>query len=48
LLRVSPEDWEMELEDSKQFFAKFGQWLPGEIRDEHDKLARRLQRAVTV
>jgi phosphoenolpyruvate carboxykinase (GTP) len=48
LLRVSPEDWEMELEDSKQFFAKFGQRLPGEIRDEHEKLARRFQRAVTV
>jgi phosphoenolpyruvate carboxykinase (GTP) len=48
LLRVSPEDWEMELEDSRQFFAKFGQRLPGEIRDEHEKLARRFQRAVTV
>jgi phosphoenolpyruvate carboxykinase (GTP) len=46
LLRVSPEDWEPELEDSKQFFAKFGERLPREIREEHEKLARRFQLAV--
>jgi phosphoenolpyruvate carboxykinase (GTP) len=41
LLRVSPEDWELDLGDSKQFFGKFGQRLPGEIREEHEKLVRR-------
>jgi phosphoenolpyruvate carboxykinase (GTP) len=43
LLRVNPEDWEQELADSKDFFAKFGDRLPLELRDEHDKLSRRIQ-----
>ena len=47
LLRVDTEDWEMELEDSKQFFGKFGERLPRQIREEHEKLARRFQRLVT-
>jgi phosphoenolpyruvate carboxykinase (GTP) len=47
LLRVNPEDWEPEMEDSKQFFGKFGERLPREIREEHEKLARRFQRVVT-
>ena len=47
LLRVDTEDWEMELEDSKQFFGKFGERLPRQIREEHEKLARRFQRVVT-
>jgi phosphoenolpyruvate carboxykinase (GTP) len=42
LLRVDPEDWEQELVDSKEFFAKFGNRLPREIREEHDKLSGRL------
>jgi phosphoenolpyruvate carboxykinase (GTP) len=42
LLRVDPEDWEQELVDSKEFFAKFGSRLPREIREEHDKLSGRL------
>jgi phosphoenolpyruvate carboxykinase (GTP) len=42
LLRVDPEDWEQELADTKEFFEKFGDRLPHELRDEHDKLARRL------
>ena len=46
LLSVNPEDWEPELEDSKQFFAKFGKRLPREISEEHEKLARRFQRAM--
>ena len=47
LLRVHPPDWEAEMEDSKQFLAKFGSRLPQEIRDEHGKLARRFQRVVS-
>ncbi len=42
LLQVDPEDWEQELADSKEFLAKFGDRLPREIREEHDKLSGRL------
>src|ERR1700681_1730395 len=48
LLRVNPQDWDLELEDSKQFFAKFGERLPREICEEHDKLARRFDRVAGV
>jgi phosphoenolpyruvate carboxykinase (GTP) len=47
LLRVTPADWENELEDSKQFLSKFGSRLPSEIREEHAKLSRRFQHVVT-
>jgi len=47
LLLVNPEDWEPELEDSKQFFGEFGERLPRQIREEHEKLARRFQRVVS-
>ena len=47
LLRVSPADWENELEDSKQFLMKFGARLPREIREEHGKLAKRFEPLVT-
>jgi len=42
LMRVDPEDWEQELVDSKEFFEKFGDRLPRELREEYDKVARRL------
>ena len=42
LLRVNSEDWEDDLADSKQFFDKFGSRLPQELREEHEKLSRRL------
>ncbi len=42
LLSVDPEDWEQELVDSKEFLQKFGNRLPREIREEHDKLSGRL------
>jgi phosphoenolpyruvate carboxykinase (GTP) len=47
LLRVNPEDWEAEMEDSRQFLAKFGERLPRQIGEEHEKLARRFQRVVS-
>jgi len=47
LLRVNPEDWENEMDDSKQFFGKFGERLPRQIREEQEKLARRFQSVVT-
>ncbi len=44
LLRVDPQDWLKELEDLKQFFAKFDdQRLPSEIKAELDSLAKRLK-----
>jgi phosphoenolpyruvate carboxykinase (GTP) len=46
LFRVNPEDWEADLDDSKQFFAKFGNRLPKELLDEHEKLARRFTKSV--
>jgi len=47
LLRVNPEDWDAEMEESKQFLGKFGKRLPRQISEEHEKLARRFQRVVT-
>jgi phosphoenolpyruvate carboxykinase (GTP) len=42
LLRVHPEDWEQELIETKEFFKIFGDRLPREINQEHEKLSRRL------
>jgi phosphoenolpyruvate carboxykinase (GTP) len=47
LLRVNADDWQAELDDTRQFFGKFGSRLPREIREEHEALGRRLQRTVT-
>jgi phosphoenolpyruvate carboxykinase (GTP) len=47
LLEVNPEDWQAELEDIQQFFAKFGDHLPQELRDEHRRLAQRLETSVS-
>src|ERR1700732_2946253 len=47
LLRVNPDDWQAELDDTRQFFDKFGTRLPRELREEHERLASRLQRTVT-
>jgi phosphoenolpyruvate carboxykinase (GTP) len=47
LLRVTPQDWESELADTNEFFAKFGARLPAELRQEHQKLSRRFQRAIS-
>lgn len=46
LLRVNSADWEAELEDTKQFFAKFGERLPRELLEEHGKLAQRFEHVV--
>jgi phosphoenolpyruvate carboxykinase (GTP) len=43
LLRVEPADWVMEHADVGDFFQKFGDRLPDEIRDEHNRLGERLQ-----
>jgi phosphoenolpyruvate carboxykinase (GTP) len=48
LVRVNPDDWEPELEDTKQFFGRFGDRLPREIREEHENLSRRFGRVAGV
>jgi phosphoenolpyruvate carboxykinase (GTP) len=47
LLRVDPVDWIAEHSETGNFFQKFGDRLPREIRDEHYNLGQRLQ-GVTV
>ena len=43
LLRVEPSDWVKEHADVGEFFKKFGDRLPMEIREEHNSLGERLQ-----
>jgi GTP-dependent phosphoenolpyruvate carboxykinase len=45
---VNPEDWENEMEDSKLFFGQFGERLPRQIHEEHEKLALRFGRVAGV
>ena len=47
LMHVNPDDWQAELDDTRQFFDKFGARLPQEMHEEHEKLSWRLQRTVT-
>jgi GTP-dependent phosphoenolpyruvate carboxykinase len=44
---VDADDWEADLADSREFFAKFGKRLPKELMDEHEKLSKRFSKAVT-
>jgi phosphoenolpyruvate carboxykinase (GTP) len=44
LFRVNAEDWEADLADSREFFAKFGERLPDELREEQEGLVRRLEK----
>jgi phosphoenolpyruvate carboxykinase (GTP) len=45
LLRVDPVDWATETESSGAFLAKFGDRLPAELRQEHEKLVHATQKA---
>jgi phosphoenolpyruvate carboxykinase (GTP) len=45
LLNVKKADWEAELKDIDQFFAKFGDRLPQALTDERNALAERLKKA---
>jgi phosphoenolpyruvate carboxykinase (GTP) len=46
LFRVDTDDWEIDLADSREFFAQFGPRLPAELLEEHMKLARRLENSI--
>ncbi|MGD0906111.1 MAG: phosphoenolpyruvate carboxykinase (GTP) [Candidatus Acidiferrales bacterium] len=48
LLRVDPADWTNEHANVGEFFKEFGDRLPDEIRDEHNRLGERLQRVAVV
>jgi GTP-dependent phosphoenolpyruvate carboxykinase len=42
LLRVDLADWLREAEETKTFLARFGDRLPRELLQEHDRLVQRL------
>ena len=45
LLRVDPAEWVAEIEPIREFFAKFGEKLPGELARQLDALEERLNSA---
>lgn len=46
MFRVDAQDWEADLTDSKEFFAKFGSRLPAEMRKELEAASNRFQKSV--
>jgi phosphoenolpyruvate carboxykinase (GTP) len=46
LFRVDADDWENDLSDVREFFAKFGDRLPSALRDEFQGLVRRFEKAM--
>ncbi len=48
LFRVDGDDWEVDLADSREFFAKFGSRLPEELREEHRRLVNRFEKSIPV
>ena len=46
LFRVEPDNWEIDLADTRHFFAKFGSRLPSALSDEYQRLVRRLEKAM--
>jgi phosphoenolpyruvate carboxykinase (GTP) len=42
LLSVDPDDWRREAEETKSFFAQFGDRLPAELTKEHAALTKRV------
>jgi phosphoenolpyruvate carboxykinase (GTP) len=48
LLNIDLDDWIAEAESQREFFNKFGDTLPPEILQEHQKLLKRLKRGTSV
>ena len=46
MFRVDTDDWEADLADCREFFAKFGDRLPAELRKEHQGVVHRFQKSV--
>jgi len=46
LFRVDADDWELDLADTREFFAKFGGRLPLPLRDEYHGVVRRFEKAM--
>jgi phosphoenolpyruvate carboxykinase (GTP) len=46
LFRVDADDWEIDLADTREFFAKFGGRLPHALREEYQGLVRRFEKAM--
>jgi phosphoenolpyruvate carboxykinase (GTP) len=46
LFRVDAEDWEQDLGDTREFFAKFGNRLPAPLREEYDRVVRRFEKSI--
>jgi phosphoenolpyruvate carboxykinase (GTP) len=46
LFRVDADDWEVDLSDTREFFAKFGNRLPAQLRDEYQGVIRRFEKAI--
>ena len=44
LLSIDRDAWSKELRDQRTFFEQFGDRLPNEMRQEHEKVAQRLSR----
>jgi phosphoenolpyruvate carboxykinase (GTP) len=46
LFRVEADDWELDLADTREFFAKFGDRLPAPMREEYEGVVRRFQESI--
>jgi phosphoenolpyruvate carboxykinase (GTP) len=47
LLDVDPQEWSEAVQSQEKYFESFGPRLPRAIREEHDRLAQRIDDAVT-
>jgi phosphoenolpyruvate carboxykinase (GTP) len=46
LFRVDGDDWELDLADTRGFFAKFGGRLPAALREEYQGVVRRFEKSM--
>ena len=46
LFRVDGDDWELDLADTREFFAKFGGRLPQALREEYQGTIRRFEKSM--
>jgi phosphoenolpyruvate carboxykinase (GTP) len=46
LFRVDVDNWEIDLADTREFFAKFGGRLPAAMREEYQSVVRRFEKSM--